>query len=450
MRQVDRYNGTGKRTKFRSYIGALLVAALAFLFGCDANGDATKLVGEEPDSVQPVTLTLMANQDWTVRPVLTKAVEMYEKHSGNRIEMQALPIDTVDTLISKRVAIGEITDIVMHFGGTALSDLRPERNFVDMSGEAWASDLTDKVRPRLMKDGKLYGLPLWESSTSGTLYNKRIFEKLGLQVPESQEEFFALCGKLKQADIAPVYLASKDIWPLLPQFGIDYAAERTPGLVDALNTNKVNLADVPAVRDVVDWYRTMYVRGYFGNDSANNNWDGLPAALHSGDYAMVMSWDVYLYSDLEAKYPGMAKDFGLMPLFVGGSEAKLYEGPNAAMMMVNKNGKHVKEAIDFIRFLAQPDVLNEIYRGMKTGTYFRSVTTNELTPQYLENKTYIDGLTYPSVTPFIVGYSQYEMGKWVQQAMTGAVTTREALLKMDEIRKQVALDRGIPEFQHPR
>ncbi|BBI35861.1 ABC transporter substrate-binding protein [Cohnella abietis] len=449
MRQAVRHKGIKKRMPLRACVGAFLITAMVSLFGCNENEDATRFAGDKLDNAQPVTLTLMANQDWTVRPILTKAIEMYENDSGNRIELQALPIDTVDTLISRRVAIGEITDIVLHFGGTALSDLRPARNFVDMSGEAWESDLTDEVRPRLMKDGKLYGLPLWEASTSGTLYNKRIFEKLGLHVPESQEEFFAVCEKLKQAGIAPMYLASKDIWPLLPQFGFDYVAERTPGFVNALNTNKLNLADVPAVQDVVDWYRTMYTRGYFGNDSVNNNWDGLVDALHSGEYAMVMSWDVYLYSDLEAKYPGTASDFGLMPLFVGGSEAKLYEGPNAAMMLVNKNGKHVKEAIDFIRYLAQPDVLNEIYRGMNTGTYFKSVTTNKPTPQYLENKKFIDELTYPSVTPFIVGYSQYEMGKWVQQAMTGAITTREAILKMDEFRKQVALDRGIPEFHHP-
>ncbi|MNW18509.1 hypothetical protein D3C71_2180970 [compost metagenome] len=59
-----------------------------------------------------------------------------------------------------------------------------------MSSEDWVADLTDEVKPRLSKDGRLYGLPLWEASTSGTLYNKRIFENLGLRVPETQEEFF--------------------------------------------------------------------------------------------------------------------------------------------------------------------------------------------------------------------------------------------------------------------
>ncbi|KTD85192.1 ABC transporter substrate-binding protein [Paenibacillus etheri] len=432
---------------FRVFVGLLLVFTALFLFGCSADRN-------EPDGVmgktRPVTLTLMANQDWTVKPIMKRAIALYEEQTGNRIELQALPIDTVDTLISKRVAIGEITDLVMHFGGAALSDLHPERNFVDMSSEDWVADLTDEVKPRLSKDGRLYGLPLWEASTSGTLYNKRIFENLGLRVPETQEEFFSLCERLLEAGIVPVYLASKDVWPLMPQFGMDYSAERTPGLVEALNANKVNLADVPAVQEVVDWYRTMYVRGYFGSDSSNNNWDGLPAALHSGDYAMVMSWDVYLYSDLEMKYPGLAGDFGLMPLFVGGKDAKLYEGPNAAMIMVNKNGSHAKEAMQFTRFLAQPAVLNNIYRNLKTGTYFGSVTTNQPTPQYVENKEQIVRLSSPSITPFIVGYSQYEMAKWVQQAMMGTITTREALSGMDNYRKQAAIDRGIPEFQYPR
>lgn len=278
------------------------------------------------------------------------------------------------------------------------------------------------------------------------LYNKQIFNRLGLSVPSSQEEFFEVCEKLKQAGIVPVYLASKDVWPLLPQFGFDYAIAQTPNLVDALNTNQINLVDIPALHDVVDWYVTMHERGYFGDDSAGNNWDGLPDALYREEYAMVMAWDTYLYSDLEAKYPGASENFGLMPLFVGGSDAKLFEGPNAAMLMVNKNSKHGKESMEFIRFLTQPEILNEIYRDMKTGTYFKSVSTNAASPQYLEHKTYIDELTYPSITPFIIGYSQYEMGKWVQQAMIGSITTREALTKMDDYRTQVALNRNIPEF----
>lgn len=425
----------------------LMLVFAALLFGCSTGNNETEVaLGKS----QAITLTLMGNQDWTVKPILKRAIALYEEQTGNRIELQALPIDTVDTLISKRVAIGEITDLVMHFGGAALSDLHPERNFVDMSGEDWVADLTEEVKPRLSKDGKLYGLPLWMASTSGTLYNKRIFEKLGLRVAETQEEFFSLCKRLFEAGIVPVYLASKDVWPLMPQFGMDYAAKRTPGLVEALNSNQVNLADVPAVQEVVDWYKTMYDHGYFGSNSASNNWDGLPTALHSGDYAMVMSWDDYLYSDLDEKYPGLAGDFGIMPLFVGGKDAKLYEGPNAAMLMVNKNGSHAEEAMQFIRFLAQPSVLNDIYRDLKTGTYFYSVTTNQPTPQYVENKEQIDRHTSPSVTPFIVGYSQYEMAKWVRQAMTGAITTREALTGMDNYRKQAAIDRGIPEFQYPR
>lgn len=447
MGRRKHHNGSSKTTLQFLCMVAIGLLAVVLFYGCETTSESMHSVSEETDAVQPVTLTLMGNQDWLVKPIVKRAVELYEQHSGNRIEMQALPIDTVDTLISKRVAIGEITDIVMHFGGSALNDMRPEKNFVDLSNEAWVSDLTEEVRPRLMKDGKLYGLPLWEASISGTLYNKRIFHELGLQVPQTQAQFFEVCEQLKQAGIVPMYLASKDVWPLLPQFGFDYAAMQTPGLIEALNTNKVDLVDVPALWEVVDWYRTMYERGYFGDDAAGNNWEGLPAALHSGEYAMVMSWDTYLYSDVEAKYPGMAQDFGMMPLFVGGSGAKLFEGPNAAMLMVNKNSKHKEEALAFIRFLAKPDVLNEIYRGIKTGTYFKSVTTNEPTPQYLEIQSDVDRLTHPSVTPFLIGYSQYEMGKWVQQAMIGAVTTHEALVNMDEFRKQVARNRNIPEFQ---
>ncbi|QJD86959.1 ABC transporter substrate-binding protein [Cohnella herbarum] len=429
-------------TRRNGWCLSLLVALAVSLSACGGTNPSNPSRSGKPQ----VTLTLMGNQEWVQKPIIVRAIELYEKQTGNRVEVQAFPIDTVDTLIRKRVAMGEISDIVIHFGGAGLSDLQPENNFADMSGERWVADLKPAIVPRLTYKDKIYGLPLWESSIGGMLYNKEIFEKYDIPVPTNQAEFFDACERLKKVGIIPVYLASKDTWPLLPQYGIDFLVSKVPDLVESLNSNRIRFADIPEFRRMLEWYMRMKDGGYFGKNVLNNNWDSQPAALANGKYAMAMAWDVYLYTDLEKKFPGTADKFGIMPNFMGGPDAKQFEGPNAAMLMVNKNGQHLQDAKAFIDFVSQPEILNEIYRDLYTETYFASVTSNKLTKQYEEAKSLIDKYLYPSVTPFIVGYSQNEMGKLVQQMMIGSLSIDEAIAKMDDNRVQAAKQRGIPGF----
>jgi raffinose/stachyose/melibiose transport system substrate-binding protein len=432
-----------KRMKWYSLLLFLVsLVFMVFLSACSGTSEST-----HPPLIAPqVTLTLMANQEWVQKPIIVRAIDLYEKQTGNRIELQAFPIDTVDTLIGKRVAMGEITDIVMHFGGVGLSDLQPENNFEDMSRESWVADLKQSIVPRLTYNGKIYGLPLWESSISGMLYNKDIFKKYDIDIPTNQQQFFDACESLKKVGIIPVYLASKDIWPLFPQYGIDNLVDKVPDLVERLNSNDIQLANIPEFRQILEWYQRMNNKGYFGDNVFYNNWDSQAAALVNGKYAMVMAWDVYLYTDLEKKYPGSADKFGIMPNFIGSPDAIQFEGPNAAILMVNKNGQHLEEAKAFIDFVSKPEILNEIYRDLYTETYFSSVTSNKMTKQYEETKSLINQHLYPSITPFIVGYSQNEMGKLVQQVMIGSLTIDDAIKRMDDIRVQAARQRGIPGF----
>ncbi len=393
-----------------------------------------------------VTLTLMANQDWINKPYLQKSWELYQMKTGNHIELQSVPIDTAATLIDKRVAMGEIADIVMYFGGISLNKLHPDANFVDMSHEFWVSDIKESALPQITFNGKIYGLPLWEASVGGILYNKELFNKWNIPVPSNQTEFFHVCDALQSHGITPVYLASKDIWPLSPWYGVDPLVSQYPDLVHKLNTNQVAFADLKEFRELVDWYKYMNEKGYFGKNMLNNNWDGQASALHDGKYAMAIAWDSYLYTDLEVSFPGAAEKFGIMPHFIGGSGIKAFEGSNPAMMLVNKNSKHVKEAIEFIRFLAKPENLNASFKDFQTQTFFESVTSNKQTLQYTEASDTIRKFLYPSISPFIVGFAQTEISKVILQAMIGTLTTDEALREMDNIRIKEAKAQNLPGF----
>lgn len=414
---------------------AALLAACSILSGASAQAGKA-----------PVTLSLIANQDWVQKPYMKTAWANYEKATGNKLDIQALPIDNWENVMKVRAAAGELPDIVMTFSGPVLVAMKPSANFFDLSKEAFVKDLKPFVLPQVTLDGKVYGLPLWEGSVSGTLYNKEIFKKLGIALPKTQEEFWKACETIKKAGITPIYLAFKDVWPLLPQFGLDQIAQKYPNMVERLNTNKLKFTDMPEMTKLVGFYKTLVDKGYLGTDFMSNTWDGQASALAEGKYAMALAWDAYLYSDLEPKYPGKSASFGIMPFFMNVSAEGSYEGPNACVTMVNKKSKNAAAALEFLRFLAKPENLNLAYKDVATESYFKSVTTNKSSDQVVENRASVDKLILPSVQAGIVGYSQVESVKPIQLMMAGGASVDETVKQMDALRVRVAKSRGLSGF----
>ena len=396
-------------------------------------------------ATKKVTLTLMANQDWTNKPYMKTAWKNYEDKTGNKLDIQAVPIDSGEQVMRMKFATGEIPDIFMHFGGNGLVPFNPSKNFFDMSNEKWASDVKNFALYQVKFNGKIYGLPLWEGTVSGLLYNKDIFKKLNISVPKTQVEFLAACEKIKSNNITPIYLGFKDVWPIFPQFALD-SIFKDATLMGKLNTNKIKFADVKQFNDMLTFYKMLADKGYLGEKFSTNDFNGQTKALGEGKYAMCYTWDGFLTSNVEPKYPGMSDKFGIMPAFLGTSNEGNYEGPNACMTFACKTGKNPDAAKAFVNFLAEPANLNLAYKGQPTQTYFNSVTTNIPSTQYTESKASVDKLMLSSYAwAGIVGFDQVEMVKPIQLLMLGK-SVAETAKAMDDVRIKVAKAQKTPGF----
>ena len=76
-------------------------------------------------------------------------------------------------------------------------------------------------------------------------YNKAMFQKYNLTPPKTYAEFKALCQKLLDNGVQPLYEPVSDGWHQVlwfPELGPRYEQVK-PGLADALNTNKAKFAD---------------------------------------------------------------------------------------------------------------------------------------------------------------------------------------------------------------
>lgn len=85
---------------------------------------------------------------------------------------------------------------------TDLSDLSGMANFSDVAKSAWQTD-----------DGSASFCVPMASVIHGFIYNKDAFEELGLSVPETEEEFFAVLEKIKEdGNYIPMAMGTNDQW----------------------------------------------------------------------------------------------------------------------------------------------------------------------------------------------------------------------------------------------
>ncbi len=83
-----------------------------------------------------------------------------------------------------------------------LTSLAGMENFSDVAKSAWQTD-----------DGKASFCVPMASVIHGFIYNKDAFEKLGIAVPATEEEFFAALEKIKaDGTFIPMAMGTKDLW----------------------------------------------------------------------------------------------------------------------------------------------------------------------------------------------------------------------------------------------
>lgn len=396
---------------------------------------------------EPVTLTFYGDAGNVQRPYMQNLFKLYEEATGNKLDVQGIESENFETVCLTKFQTGDIPDLFLHHGGFSLDAYNPAENFVDFSDAEWVSDIQDSVLPTAKRNGIVYGCPYWEASYSGLLYNTKIFEELGIELPKTQDEFNAVCDTLLENGVQPIYLPLKDAWPILYQYGMDPVFEDAE-LLEKLNTNQTTYAEIPEMKAQLEWYKMAAEKGYFGETFSTDTWDYCMEVLGEGEAAMMYCWDTWLYSDYDSEsYTYVADDFGIMPAFLATTENGTFEGPNCCLTLVNKNSENVEAAIEFVNFMANPENYNAAFDGFETAPVFKQQTTIKTTPQYDGAAEWIAEVGHASIAnPEIIGFSNVDGAKCIQELLIGNVDVDTCLQRMDEERIKAAKTQNAEGF----
>jgi raffinose/stachyose/melibiose transport system substrate-binding protein len=199
--------------------------------------------------------------------------------------------------------------------------------------------------PWQMPDGRNFAVP-FAAVSHAVYYNKTIFQKEGLSVPQTWEDFLALCGTLAARGYTPLANGTADEWDILEVFflgllpnNIGGASERQQYESGAKKLNDANfIAAFQAMADSAKYLPKGYESVTY-NDSQ--------ALFNTQQAVMFMdgSWTAGVYS-------GAAFDWGLfaMPAPRGKNTAITFH-PDMAITW-NAKTKYPQECKDFLAWIA--------------------------------------------------------------------------------------------------
>lgn len=434
-------------------ITAVLLASLlaASLAACGSKSD-NNAGGSEPSASTgsgggaKVTIELAiskSSQDSAfIDPDLLKK---FEEETNIHVNLQLLPAEQTTTVLQTKLAVGDTPDLVQYNLANADSDLNLERNFEILDNEAWVSRLLNK--DVLSAKGHVYSFHVsQDTGMQGVVYNKDIFDQLGLTVPQNYEQFLAVSEKIKAAGITPIFMPFKDHWASniwVSAAAADYASKNDPTLWEDLNAGTRHWSDVPELESIINQQYELYKKGYTNTDVLSDSYDMAVGMFLNKEVAM-MSMGDWLIQDIVNKDPNM--NIGLFPIPYA-NDVKMGASPLGGQLFIPKKAKHMAEAKQFLDFLASPEIAQQIVDEQRYVSIYSDVETPEL-PVYKQE--IVDNYITPKKTVttmegyMLVDYS--DMYRNYQDVYAGSKTAKEALEAWDKKFRQLMKDKGFAGF----
>lgn len=338
---------------------ALLMLAIGLAFNLAACGASKKDsegqpgAGEQNEAKQ-VTLDFVWFTDGIEGEVMKEIIKDYEAQNPNvkinLIEVAYKDLNTkLKTMIAggKPPALARVTD-TGHFVNQAVV----LNDYVGNVDE-FTSQFIDSIKPYYVVDGNVIAVPM-DVTANGLIYNKTLFDKAGVKVPQSPEEIWTwdeFVAALKQVmeKGGAKYGLVWDFTPhryttLLYQFGGSIFNE--DGTKAAIN----NEAGVKALEYFVKLHRDGIIPEsvWLGGENPNNLFRTGTVAAH-----LAGNWMLSNYREIKNFEWGVT----YMPKAVRRSSV-----PGGKYVMAFKGSGVEDEAVEFMKYLASKEVNGKFCR----------------------------------------------------------------------------------------
>jgi raffinose/stachyose/melibiose transport system substrate-binding protein len=358
-----------------------------------------------------------------------------------------------DNLVKTRLATGEMADVFIYNNGSLLQAIKPEQNLAPLDDQPWAGQI-DELFAASSKgaDGKLYGGPWGTAFGGGVLYNIPLYEKLGLEIPKTWDDFMANNEKIKaDGSAAPVEQTYGETWTSQLFVLGDYAnvEAKVPDFAEKYTENQIKYATSPEALRGFEHIQEVRDAGYLNKDFASATLNDGLKAVAEGTAAHYPNLGGAA-ANIENVAPGKGKDVGFFAL-PGDDAAKnnmtVWPGTSAMYIPKAVEGDRLDAAKKLIEFAATQQGCDAYVKGNPPQGPFLSNACQlptEVSQVAKDTQAYFEAGTASPALEFKSPIKGPALEQICIQVGTGQVDAKKAAELYDADVKKQAQQLGLP------
>jgi raffinose/stachyose/melibiose transport system substrate-binding protein len=335
---------------------ATSMLALSALAGCSSNQNSSA------DANGKVKIEFFSYKPEAVN-TFNKLIKEFEKEN-HKIDVVKTNSPDSPTYSQSRVAKRDIPDVIGYGGEATFGELAKAGALKDVSNDSLLKDIQPSYLQMIKdvaKSDKVYGIP-YATNADAVIYNKTIFKELGIDVPQTWDQFVAAAEKIKAAGKNPFYFTYKDAWTALPAYDALAANTESQNFFKELSNGKTTFSK--GQKETFDKYATLLK--YANTDSQGIGYSDGNTAFAKGEAAMYLQ-GIWAIPEIKKANPNI--DLGVFPFPVTNTpgESKVVSGVDLALA-TSSTTKHPKEVEKFIEFLFSDASLKQYIKEQNAFT----------------------------------------------------------------------------------
>jgi raffinose/stachyose/melibiose transport system substrate-binding protein len=340
-----------RRFRLRWTLAALAACSLA-ITACSAGS-----LGSSGNKKGGVTLSFMVgNTEQAIKTAQQLTKDFHAVNPDITVKLDIGPGGTeLDNLVKTRLSTSSMDDVFLYNSGSLFQQINPQKSLLPITGESFLNNVEDQFIPNVKAGNDVYGVPLGTVGGGGVFYNRKVYDRLGLQVPKTWAQFMANNAKVKAAGITPVLQTYGDTWTsqilVLADFHNVAAAE--PDFVQRYTNNQAKYATDPAAIKGFEHLQQVHDAGYLNKDFASAKLDDGLRDVANGKgahYPML----TLLVGQMAADVASSAKDVGFfaLPSDDAAKNGMTTWYPNAVYIPKSTTGAKLDAAKKFLGYIA--------------------------------------------------------------------------------------------------
>lgn len=360
--------------------------------------------------------------------VFDELIAAFQEENPNiQVEMNVYPSEQYLANIQAKLIDGNFGDVFASFPGAQFNSVLAGGLYEDLTDVDFAGNYNENLIKAGQKDGKQYAFP-YQLVYNQPIYNKTIFEKLGLTPPADWEGFLAVSEELKKNGYIPIAFPGADIGP----------GQFVNSMMMNNNTDEEIWSKVEAGEEKLtnEWFvktlsqvKELNDKGYFQPDSLGTSKD-IAGSLFATEKAAMLATGSYMMAGNVAQNPELKQGL-LAPITVAADQA-VFEGIHTTTFMLGVNARSEKKeaAKKFIAFLSRKENAEKYANATGQLVTIKDVAYNSpeleesaswmdkktrFQPRYLIQNSNIEKAVTSSLQAVIAGKSPEEAAQMAQQ-----------------------------------